>query len=79
MIESVKAYISGFDSALDCGAGIGRVSKETLIKKFKNVDLLEPAATQLDQARKEIPSARSFFCEGMQEHNFETKYDCIWI
>ena len=24
-------------------------------------------------------AARKFYCNGMQEHTFETKYDCIWI
>jgi protein N-terminal methyltransferase len=28
--------------ALDCGAGVGRITKEILIKYFKKVDLIEP-------------------------------------
>jgi protein N-terminal methyltransferase len=43
MIEEQKHAISGFDDALDCGAGIGRISKETLKPFFANVDLLEPS------------------------------------
>ena len=38
-----KQKISGFDNAIDMGAGIGRISKALLTKRFKNVDLLEPA------------------------------------
>ena len=79
MIELSKSHISGFDSALDCGAGIGRVTKEILLPRFKHVDLLEPASVLLDQAKVEVPSARSFYCHGMEEHNFKSKYDCIWI
>lgn len=30
-----------FERVLDCGAGIGRISKELLVKLFKKVDLLE--------------------------------------
>ena len=29
--------------ALDCGAGVGRVTKELLIKHFDFIDLIEPA------------------------------------
>ena len=44
MINDAMPYISGFDQALDCGAGIGRITKATLLPRFLNVDLLEPAA-----------------------------------
>ena len=30
-----------YKRALDCGAGIGRITKAFLIKKFKTVDLVE--------------------------------------
>ena len=52
MLDDFKDRISGFDSAIDCGAGIGRITKETLLKRFKNVDLLEPAATLIDEAKR---------------------------
>jgi protein N-terminal methyltransferase len=45
MIEQFTGQISGFDSAVDFGAGIGRVAQATLLPKFKNVDLLEPSQT----------------------------------
>ena len=61
MIEKFKDRISGFESAIDCGAGIGRITKETLLKKFKNVDLLEPAPTLIDEAKKQVPQVRSFY------------------
>ena len=34
MIEEFKDRISGFNSALDCGAGIGRIAKEVLKPTF---------------------------------------------
>ena len=34
MIEKFKDRISGFQNAIDCGAGIGRITKETLLKCF---------------------------------------------
>ena len=79
MIQEAEPYIAGYDYALDCGAGIGRIAKQTLLPRFDNVDLLEPASIQLDQAKIDIPNARNFYCEGMQEHKFQEKYDCIWI
>ena len=79
MIEKFKNEISGFDSAIDCGAGWGRITKETLLPKFKNVDLLEPAPSQIEKARTQVPEVRNFYMQGLQEFKFENKYDCIWI
>lgn len=79
MIEEQKERISGFDEVLDCGAGIGRISKATLKPYFDKVDLLEPAAVQLEQAKTYFPEGRNFYCAGMQEFEYETKYDAVWI
>ena len=67
------------NSALDCGAGIGRVTKTVLKPLFENVDLCEPSITQLNEARNYCPEARNFYNKGLQEFNYETRYDAIWI
>ena len=79
MIEEARPIISGFDTALDCGAGIGRIAKTTLLPVFKECDILEPSKVQIDKARDNVPNARNFFCTGLQEFNYESKYDCIWV
>ena len=61
MIKEQKDLISGCDSALDCGAGIGRIGKEILKPFFENVDLLEPSSTQIDKARDFFPEARAYY------------------
>ena len=43
LLDQFKNELPGFRSAIDMGAGIGRISKALLCKKFKEVDLLEPA------------------------------------
>jgi protein N-terminal methyltransferase len=43
MISDFSHRLSGFNSAIDLGAGIGRISKVTLLPVFKEVDLVEPA------------------------------------
>ncbi|KZV34268.1 alpha N-terminal protein methyltransferase 1 [Dorcoceras hygrometricum] len=40
--------------ALDCGSGIGRISKNLLIRYFNEVDLLEPVPHFLDAARTNL-------------------------
>ena len=47
MIEDFKDKISGFNTAIDLGAGIGRIAKATLIPRFSEVDLVEPAEIQI--------------------------------
>ena len=34
----------GHGRALDCGAGIGRVTKHLLLPRFEKVDLIEPSS-----------------------------------
>ena len=43
MISDFSDRISGFKTAVDMGAGIGRIAKTTLIPRFAEVDLVEPA------------------------------------
>ncbi|KAI9293275.1 hypothetical protein K502DRAFT_306556 [Neoconidiobolus thromboides FSU 785] len=69
--------------ALDCGAGIGRVSKNVLSKVFEKVDLLEQNKKLIIRAKEELGEKEGFeefFNIGMQEFTpGEKKYDCIWI
>ena len=72
MILEQKDIISGFDSALDCGAGIGRIAKEILKPYFADVDLLEPSSTQINKARTFFEEGRNFYQKGLQEFEYET-------
>lgn len=69
--------------ALDCGAGIGRVTRDVLTKLALKVDLVELVPKYVDQARIELenePRMGEFFTSSLQE--FEpaaSRYDLIWI
>ncbi|CAH2046484.1 unnamed protein product [Thlaspi arvense] len=73
--------------ALDCGSGVGRITKNLLIRYFNEVDLLEPVAQFLDAARENLASAGSethkatnFFCVPLQEFTPAAgRYDIIWV
>jgi protein N-terminal methyltransferase len=71
--------------ALDCGAGIGRVSQKVLLKIFKRVSLLECTAKFLEEARQLIPSARIFHLHNSKIQDIfpnadETgAYDLVWF
>mmetsp|Transcript_7721 Transcript_7721/g.16654 ORF Transcript_7721/g.16654 Transcript_7721/m.16654 type:complete len:257 (-) Transcript_7721:416-1186(-) len=77
--------------ALDCGAGVGRVSQELLLHYFQEVDLLEPSSHLLNMAKQTLTGRRlvgvppghnavNFYLQGLQEHVFEPqRYDCVWI
>ncbi|CAD8192618.1 unnamed protein product [Paramecium octaurelia] len=65
---------------LDCGAGIGRVSKELLIQWFKKVDLVEQNPIYVEKAKEELGDKISeYYCAGLQSFEFQHKYDCIWV
>ncbi|KAL8508276.1 hypothetical protein ACS0TY_018749 [Phlomoides rotata] len=76
--------------SLDCGSGIGRITKNLLIRYFNEVDLLEPVSHFLDTARRNLAPenlmvtedyrAVNFFCVPLQEFTPEAgRYDIIWI
>jgi protein N-terminal methyltransferase len=72
--------------ACDCGAGIGRVTKNFLLRLFKKVDLVECTPKFVEQAKndflkkeKEEGRIGEFICSGLQGFiPKEGKYDLIW-
>ncbi|KAF7119385.1 hypothetical protein RHSIM_Rhsim13G0125000 [Rhododendron simsii] len=76
--------------ALDCGVGIGRVTKNLLIRYFNEVDLLEPVSHFLEAARENLSpdnlivldshKASNFYCVPLQEFTPDAgRYDVIWV
>lgn len=69
--------------ALDCGAGIGRITKRLLLPIFKTVDMVELSQKFLDRAPEFIGQDASrverFICSGLQDFVPEAgRYDIIW-
>ena len=67
--------------ALDCGAGIGRITKHLLTRHFSKVDLVEQNKLFLQKAKEYLKSDKveNLYCCGLQ--NFvpeKEKYDVIW-
>jgi len=85
----LKTFIQGNNArtkttrALDCGAGIGRVSKGLLLPLFETVDLAELNKDFLDEAPKYLGESSSrvghYFCCGLQDLQLTEKYDVIWM
>jgi len=70
-----------YSLALDCGAGIGRVSKDFLLSLFQHVDLVEPNPKFLQTARETLPPGRplNFYCAPLQQFTpVPNRYDVIW-
>ncbi|KAF9589807.1 hypothetical protein IFM89_028742 [Coptis chinensis] len=76
--------------ALDCGSGIGRVTKNLLLRYFNEVDLVEPVSHFLEAARTSLSpehgfisddhKAANFYCVPLQEFTpNEGRYDIIWV
>lgn len=69
--------------ALDCGAGIGRITEHLLRKQFKCVDLLEQDEKFLNKAKQKFQNTnvKNFYCSGLHEFTpiNNQKYDVIWI
>lgn len=67
--------------ALDCGAGIGRVSKNLLMNEFALVDLVEQDTKFCNKAQESLEASgrlgKVYNC-GLQDFNETGKYDVIW-
>ncbi|XP_046558286.1 N-terminal Xaa-Pro-Lys N-methyltransferase 1-B-like [Haliotis rubra] len=69
--------------ALDCGAGIGRITKRLLLPMFTSVDLVELSQKFVDAAPKfigeESKRVGKFICSGLQDFTPDIgHYDVIW-
>uniref|UniRef100_A0A0N5BF73 Alpha N-terminal protein methyltransferase 1 n=1 Tax=Strongyloides papillosus TaxID=174720 RepID=A0A0N5BF73_STREA len=79
-----KKLFSNMDRALDCGAGIGRVTKYTLMPYFKTVDMVDVIGSFIENSKKylgkdEEKVGNKFVC-GLQDFvPYQNYYDCIWV
>ena len=69
--------------ALDCGAGIGRVSEAVLLPRFRLVELLEAEPSFLEAARASLPAARvqAMHASGLQQFApaAGVAYAAVWV
>jgi protein N-terminal methyltransferase len=72
----------GKTRALDCGAGIGRVSRNLLMNEFQFVDLVEQQEAFCEVARKSLSSSNHLgevFAVGLQDFRGNgNTYDIVW-
>lgn len=67
--------------ALDCGAGIGRITKDLLINIYDKVEMVEQNAAFLKEAEISIePKSKlgRMYPVGLQNFVTDQKYDVIW-
>ncbi|KPI93847.1 PREDICTED: alpha N-terminal protein methyltransferase 1-like [Papilio xuthus] len=68
--------------ALDCGAGIGRITKYLLIPNFEKVDVIEPDEKFLNAIADFVGDNKSkvetLYKVSLQEFTPEKKYDVVW-
>ena len=74
----------GRERALDCGAGIGRISKNLLCPMFRVTDVMERSQHMLAAAKAALPpeSVGEFIAESMEEAVLRNTYDVIvlqWV
>ncbi|XP_007523884.1 N-terminal Xaa-Pro-Lys N-methyltransferase 2 [Erinaceus europaeus] len=75
---------AGTECALDCGSGIGRVSKHVLLPIFNSVELVDMMESFLLEAQNYLrvkgDKVESYHCYGLQEFTPPLgRYDVVWI
>jgi len=75
----------GTGRVLDCGAGIGRISKNLFLPLFDKIDIVELEAKFIEQAKNDFAGLTDgakldrCFCSGLQEFTPNLgEYDVIW-
>ncbi|XP_064213119.1 N-terminal Xaa-Pro-Lys N-methyltransferase 1 isoform X2 [Tribolium castaneum] len=72
----------GRGHALDCGAGIGRITKHLLSDFFDQIDLVEQNPKFLSQAEQylgpKLQEKVNYYSVGLQSFKPEKQYDVIW-
>lgn len=70
------------NAALDCGAGIGRITKLLLLPHFHTVDVVEPDDKFINSIREFVGEHKdrlgTLHKVGLQEFKPTRKYDVIW-
>lgn len=70
------------DVALDCGAGIGRITKHLLMPHFHTVDVVEPDEKFINHIQEFVgpykPKLGTLYKVGLQEFQPIRTYDVIW-
>jgi len=86
LIDTLRASIEAplpDGVALDCGAGIGRVSASVLLERFSAVELVEYSASFLQTAREQLPAARVHALHAAPLQSFVPpdgrKYAAVWV
>uniref|UniRef100_A0AC35TSU7 Alpha N-terminal protein methyltransferase 1 n=1 Tax=Rhabditophanes sp. KR3021 TaxID=114890 RepID=A0AC35TSU7_9BILA len=79
-----KNHFKQMQVALDCGAGVGRVTKHTLMPFFDKVDMVDVIATFIEDSKKYMGKDENKigerFVSGLQDFvPIKSHYDCIWI
>eukprot|EP00061_Rhincodon_typus_P008702 g31548.t1 len=75
---------AGVGCALDCGAGIGRITKRLLLPMFKVVDMVDVTESFLTKAKAHLGEegnrVGNYYCCGLQDFVPQPqRYDVIWI
>ena len=92
-LEGSAAFLNilqskNFNTALECGAGIGRITEGLLLRRCTIVDLLEPCSQLLEEARRRLGalsntsfgSARNFLELSLQDlGELPDHYELIWV
>ncbi len=74
---------SASSRAVDCGAGVGRITGGMLMQRFARVDVVEPVEHFLAQARVNLGQrghVGDFHLVGLESFDAApSTYDCVWV
>ncbi|CAD8150945.1 unnamed protein product [Paramecium pentaurelia] len=72
--------IQQFNTLLELGSGIGRISEQLFIKYFKEIHLVEREAKFLNESRRRLSKFNCLYYQmSVEEFEPKTNYDCVWI
>ncbi|MCP9257285.1 N-terminal Xaa-Pro-Lys N-methyltransferase 1 [Dirofilaria immitis] len=79
-----KGILKNFERAIDCGCGIGRVTKHLLLPLFDSVDMIDVTESFIQEStnyigKENIRIGSKMVCSLQQFEPSSCHYDVIWI
>ncbi|CAD8147577.1 unnamed protein product [Paramecium octaurelia] len=72
--------IQQFNTLLELGAGVGRISEQLFTKYFKEIHLVEREAKFVNESKRKLSKFNcQYYQMSVEEFEPQTHYDCIWI
>ncbi len=82
MKDLIQNKIINSNRAIDCCAGVGRVTSNVLMNYFQEIDIMEQDEKYIQKCKSDFssnPKVKNVYQSTLQDFKFKKSYDVIWL